>query len=340
MKAMVLLKPGPVENTPLRLLELPRPDPGPGEVLIRVEVCGVCRTDLHVVEGELTPHLQPIIPGHEIVGRVAERGPDAQRFAEGDRVGVAWLGGTDGACPYCLRGDENLCDAPAFTGYDRNGGYAEYAVAREDFVYPLPGEVSSREAAPFLCAGIIGYRALQRAELPAGEPLGLYGFGASAHILIQIARHQGSDVYVCTREPRHQALARELGAAWAGGADEMPPIKLRSSILFAPAGPLVLPALAALDKGGTLSLAGIYMTPIPEMDYHKYLFREHSLRSVTANTRRDGHALLQLAAEIPLHAQTTEFPLGQANEALQALKHDEISGAAVLRVFTPVESDP
>jgi propanol-preferring alcohol dehydrogenase len=335
MRAMILTQPGAVESTLLRLMELPVPEPGAGEILIQVEVCGVCRTDLHVVEGELPPHRQPIIPGHEVVGRIAKCGPNARRFAEGDRVGVAWLGGTDGTCLYCRRGDENLCDDPTFTGYDVPGGYAEYTVAREDFVYPLPGAVSSREAAPFLCAGIIGYRALQRANLPAGEPLGLYGFGASAHILIQIARHRGSDVYVCTREPRHQALARQLGAVWAGGADEMPPVKLRSSILFAPAGPLVLPALAALDKGGTLALAGIYMTPIPEMDYGKYLFQEHTVRSVTANTRRDGQELLKLAAEIPLHTQTQEFPLDQANEALQALKHDQINGAAVLRISTP-----
>ena len=332
MKAMVLPQPGPVESAPLQLMELPIPKPGPGEILIRVEVCGVCRTDLHVIEGELPPHRQPIVPGHEIVGRVAGRGLNSHRFSEGDRVSVAWLGGTDGTCSYCRRGDENLCDAPVFTGYDIPGGYAEYTVAREDFVYPLPGAVSSREAAPFLCAGIIGYRALQRADFTPGQPLGLYGFGASAHILIQIARHRGSDVYVCTREERHQALALELGAVWAGGADAAPPVKLRSSILFAPAGPLVLPALSALDKGGTLALAGIYMTPIPEIDYNAYLFQEHNLRSVTANTRQDGRELLKLAAEIPLHTQTREFPLEQANEALLALKQDQINGAAVLRI--------
>ncbi|MGI4791631.1 MAG: zinc-dependent alcohol dehydrogenase family protein [Janthinobacterium lividum] len=332
MKAMVLSRPGPIESAPLRLTELPIPEPGLGEILIQVEVCGVCRTDLHVTEGDLPPHRQPIIPGHEIVGRVVKNGPVSQRFRVGDRVGVAWLGGTDGTCAYCRRGDENLCDAPEFTGYDRNGGYAEYTVAHEDFAYPLAGAVSPEEAAPFLCAGIIGYRSLERAELPVGAPLGLYGFGASAHILIQIARHRGSDVYVCTREERHQALALELGAVWAGGADAVPPVKLRSSILFAPAGPLVLPALAALDKGGTLSLAGIYMTPIPEMDYMRYLFQEHTVRSVTANTRSDGQALLKLAAEIPLHTQTTEFALEQANQALQALKHDQINGAAVLRI--------
>ena len=332
MKAMVLSQPGPIESAPLRMTEMPIPEPGRGEILIKVEVCGVCRTDLHVTEGDLPPHRQPVVPGHEIVGRVVKNGSISQRFKVGDRVGVAWLGGTDSTCAYCRQGDENLCDAPEFTGYDRDGGYAEYTVAREDFAYPLPGTVSSREAAPFLCAGIIGYRALERAELPASAPLGLYGFGASAHILIQIARHRGSDVYVCTREERHQALALELGAVWAGGADAVPPVPLRSSILFAPAGPLVLPALSALDKGGTLSLAGIYMTPIPEMDYGRYLFQEHTLRSVTANTRRDGQELLTLAAEIPLHTQTTEFPLAQANEALAALKHDQINGAAVLRV--------
>ncbi len=333
MRAMLLHQPGPIESSPLKLTDVPTPEPGSGEILIRVEVCGVCRTDLHVSEGDLPPHLQPVTPGHEVVGRVAKLGPNCTLFKEGDRAGVAWLGGTDGTCVYCKRGDENLCDHPTFTGYDVNGGFAEYAVAREDFVYPLPGTVSSEEAAPFLCAGIIGYRSLQRANLPPGAPLGLYGFGASAHIIIQVARHQGSDVYVCTREPRHQVLARELGAVWAGGADEMPPVKLMGSILFAPVGTLVPPALAALDRGGTLALAGIYMTPIPEMDYGKYMFEEHSVRSVTANTRQDGRDLLKLAAEIPLHTQTHEFPLERANEALQALKHDEINGAAVLRVW-------
>jgi len=332
MKAMVLQKPGPVGTAPLRLMDLPVPEPGKGEILIQVEVCGVCRTDLHITEGELPPHLQPIIPGHEIVGRVVKCGVDSHRFAGGERVGVAWLGGTDSCCPYCLQGNENLCDSPTFTGYDRPGGYAEYTVAREDFVYSLPETVASVEAAPFLCAGIIGFRALQRAELPKGGPLGLYGFGASAHILIQIAKHLGSDVYVCTREERHQQLALEMGAVWVGGSDAVPPVKLQSAILFAPAGPLVLPALLALDKGGTLALAGIYMTPIPEMDYGRYLFHEHSLRSVTANTREDGRALFELAAAIPLHAHTQEFPLEQANEALLALKEDRINGAAVLRL--------
>jgi propanol-preferring alcohol dehydrogenase len=333
MKAMSLVGPDPVETGPLRLVDLPIPEPGEHQVLIRVEVCGVCRTDLHVVEGELPPHRSGIVPGHEVIGRVARLGPDAQRFRVGDRVGAAWLHASCGACPYCRRDDENLCDAPRFTGYDVHGGYAEYMVALEAFVYPIPEGVSSREAAPFLCAGIIGYRALCRSAVRKGEPLGLYGFGASAHIVLQIALHWGCEVYVCTRGERHQALAREMGATWVGPASAVPPNKLRSSILFAPAGELVPIALSALDKGGTLALAGIYMTPIPAMDYQQYLFLERNLRSVTANTRRDGEALLQLAAKIPLHTHTQEFCLEAANEALLKLKHDQINGAAVLRLL-------
>lgn len=332
MRAMILPVPGPVESAPLRLVELPTPVPGPGEVLVRVEVCGVCRTDLHVVEGELPPRKQPIIPGHEVVGRVAARGPGAERFEIGARVGIAWLHASCGKCRYCLRGDENLCDAPQFTGWHVDGGYAEYTVAPEAFVYPLPEGVSSREAAPFLCAGIIGYRALRRSEVGEGQPLGLYGFGASAHVVIQIARHWGCPVYVCTRGDCHQALARQMGAEWVGPADAVPPEKLRSAIIFAPAGELVPTALEALDKGGTLALAGIYMTPVPELDYQKHLFLERNVRSVTANTRRDGEALLRLAAEIPLQTHTEEFPLEAANEALNRLKNDQIQGAAVLRV--------
>jgi propanol-preferring alcohol dehydrogenase len=335
MRAMILPQPGPVAGSPLQLAELPTPEPGPGEVRIRVEVCGVCRTDLHVVEGELPPHRAAIVPGHEVVGRVERAGPAAERFQVGDRVGVAWLHAACGVCPYCRRDDENLCDAPTFTGYDVNGGYAEYTVAPEAFIYPIPEGVSSREAAPFLCAGIIGYRALTRSNVRPGEPLGLYGFGASAHIVIQVARYWGCPVYVCTRGEHHQELARELGAAWAGPADATPPVKLRSSILFAPAGELVPVALAALDKGGTLALAGIYMTPVPALDYQRSLFLERNLRSVTANTRRDGEALMRLAAEIPLRTHTQEFPLEQANEALQALKNDQVNGAAVLRVAPP-----
>jgi len=256
----------------------------------------------------------------------------ANRFRIGDRAGVAWLHASCGVCPYCRRGDENLCDRPTFTGYDANGGYAEYTVAPEAFIYPLPAGVSSQEAAPFLCAGIIGYRALRRSNVRPGEPLGLYGFGASAHIVIQIARHWGCEVYVATRGETHRELARQLGATWAGPADAAPPERLRAAILFAPAGELVPVALQALDKGGTLALAAIYMSPIPEMDYGKNLFLERELRSVTANTRRDGEELLRLAAEIPLRTHTREFPLEAANDALRMLKHDQINGAAVLKV--------
>jgi propanol-preferring alcohol dehydrogenase len=304
--------------------------------LIRVAVCGVCRTDLHVVEGELTPRRNSIIPGHEVVGYVEKLGPGAQRFQIGDRVGAAWLHRSCGVCPYCRRGDENLCDSPQFTGYDVNGGYAEHMTAPEAFLYALPRGVTSREAAPFLCAGIIGYRALRRSRIEKGQPLGLYGFGASAHIVIQIARYWNCPVYVCTRGEKHQHLAQELGAVWVGPADARPPARLRSAILFAPAGELVPVALSALDKGGTLALAGIYMTPIPAMDYGKFLFLERTLRSVTANTRQDGEELLRLAAEIPLHTHTIEFPLEQANEALQKLKYDGVNGAAVLRVSNEV----
>lgn len=332
MKAMILERSAPAESHPLKLVDIPAPEPGAGEVLIEIEVCGVCRTDLHVVEGDLPPQRPTIIPGHEVVGRVARNGPGSSRFGEGDRVGAAWLFATDGDCAYCRRGDENLCLHPTFTGYLANGGYAEYMVAREDFIYSLPGTVSARELAPLLCAGIIGYRALRRSDPVQGEPVGLYGFGASAHVVIQVARHMGCPVYVATRGERHQQLARDLGAVWVGGADAAPPVKLRSAILFAPVGELVLPALDALDRGGTLALAGIYMTPIPQMDYMRYLFEERNLRSVTANTRQDGRDLLKLGAEIPIHTSTQEYPLDQANEALVALKQDRVNGAAVLRV--------
>jgi alcohol dehydrogenase, propanol-preferring len=336
MKTMALRAPAPVVDHPLQLVELPSPEPGPGELLIRVEVCGVCRTDLHVVEGELPPHQAGIVPGHEVVGRVERRGPGASRMQVGERVGVAWLHAACGVCPYCSRGDENLCEAPRFTGYDVNGGYAEYIVAPEAFVYPIPEVVASQDVAPLLCAGIIGYRALCRSEVRKGEPLGLYGFGASAHIVLQIARYWGCEVYVCTRGEKHQQLARQMGATWVGSADAPPPKKLRSSILFAPAGELVPVALEALDKGGTLALAGIYMTPIPTLEYGWYLFQERSLRSVTANTRQDGEALLKLAAEIPLRPHTQEFTLEEANEALVQLKQDRINGAAVLHVSRPL----
>jgi alcohol dehydrogenase, propanol-preferring len=332
MKAMALSRPAPVEDAPLHPVTLPVPRPAADEVLIRVECCAVCRTDLHVVEGELPPRRDRVVPGHQVVGRVSRRGSRAERFPVGARVGVAWLHRTCGTCAYCRRGDENLCEHPAFTGYDVDGGFAEYVAAPEAFLYPVPEEVPAEQITPLLCAGIIGYRALRRSEVRPGEPLGLYGFGASAHIVIQIARHWGCDVYVCTRGGRHADLARELGARWVGPAEEPVPVPLRSAILFAPAGELVPPALAALDRGGTLALAGIYLSDIPPLNYERHLFFERNLRSVTANTREDGRALLRLAAEVPLVTHVEEFPLEAVNEALCRLKHDQIRGAAVLRI--------
>ncbi|HEV8711802.1 MAG TPA: zinc-dependent alcohol dehydrogenase family protein [Candidatus Binatia bacterium] len=333
MKAMVVEHPGPIEKNPLALVELPVPEPAVGEILVRVEVCAVCRTDLHVAEGDLPPHKSPVAPGHEAVGTVVKLGPGTgQRLQEGDRVGVAWLHASCRLCPYCVRGEENLCTAPRFTGYDVNGGYAEYLVAPEDFVYLLPPDGDAVAVAPLLCAGIIGYRALRRSGVRRGERLGLYGFGASAHIVIQIARYWGCEVYVVTRGDKHQALASRMGAVWVGDAAATPPEKLHAAIIFAPAGELVPRALAVLDRGGTLALAGVYMTPIPTLDYEATLFYERNLRSVTANTRQDGIELLQLAKEIPLHTHTEEFSLAQANAALAKLKHDQINGAAVLRV--------
>jgi len=332
MRAMVLRKPAPVATAPLQLTEIPRPEPGPGEVQVEVEVCGVCRTDLHVVEGDLQEQRPGIIPGHEVVGRVTRLGPGANRFSPGQRVGIAWLHAACGRCEYCLRGAENLCDSPRFTGWTEPGGYAEALCAPENFVYPLPEALSATVAAPMLCAGIIGYRALTRSAIRPGEALGLYGFGASAHIVLQLARYRGCKVYVSTRGDRHQALAREMGAVWVGGADAVPPVKLQGAILFAPVGELVPVALAALDRGGTLAVAGIHLSDIPALNYQSHLFQERSLRSVTANTRADGEALLRLAAEIPLQASTEEFRLEQANEALFRLRHDQVAGAAVLRI--------
>lgn len=332
MRAMVLSGPAPIAMAPLRLTELPTPEPGPGEVQVEVEVCGVCRTDLHVVEGDLPVRRPGIIPGHEVVGRVSRLGAGAHRFSIGQRVGIAWLHASCGRCDYCRRGAENLCLSPRFTGWTDPGGYADALCAPEDFVYQLPDSLSACVAAPLLCAGIIGYRALMRSAIRPGEALGLYGFGASAHIVLQIARHWGCGVHVATRGDRHQALAREMGAVWVGGADAVPPVKLQGAILFAPAGELVPVALAALDRGGTLAVAGIHVSDIPSLNYQAHLFQERTLRSVTANTRADGEALLRLAVTIPLHARTEEFPLERANDALYRLRHDQICGAAVLRV--------
>lgn len=330
MKAMVLTRTGDVSDNRLELRECATPDPGPGHVLVKIHVCGVCRTDLHVVEGELPNVKLPLVPGHQAVGTVAQVGPGVQDIREGDRVGIAWLQGTCGTCEFCADGRENLCEAARFTGYQVDGGYAEYAALPARFAYPIPPVFSDDEAAPLLCAGIIGYRALRLSGIKPGQRLGLYGFGASAHIAIQIARHWGCHIYVSSLTAEHRQLAEELGAVWVGGSTDMPPDTLHGSIIFAPAGELVPPALRALERGGTLALAGIHMSPIPALDYDHEVFGERVIRSVTANTRQDGLDLLREAAAIPIKPHTVRFPLEEANRALQALKAGAFQGAAVL----------
>lgn len=339
MKAMVLCEPAPIEENPLELSDLPLPAPGPGQVRIDVDVCGICHTDLHTVEGDLDLPKLPIVPGHQVVGRVAARGKGADRYQVGDRVGVAWLHQVScGGCEYCQRGLENLCPSTTFTGLHADGGYAEAMVAYEDFAYPIPAEARSAkgfsvvEAAPLLCAGIIGYRALKVSEVEPGQRLGLYGFGSSAHVTIQVALHWGCEVYVYTRSQSHRRLARELGAVWVGGAEDTPPEKMHSSIIFAPAGWIVREALRDLDRGGTLALAGVTMTPIPELDYDELLYWERGIRSVANFTRQDAEELLELAAEIPIETTVETFPLESANEALLALKRSEIDGSGVLTI--------
>ena len=332
MRAMSLGAPGPVESKPLARIEKPPPDPGTDEVRVAVEVCGVCRTDLHIVEGDLAPRRAGIVPGHQVVGRVESRGSSARRFREGDRVGVAWLRRACGACRFCAGGRENLCLAPQFTGWDADGGFAELVSVPEAFAYPLPATLGAEQTAPLLCAGIIGYRAYVRSGIRPGGRLGLYGFGGSAHIVIQIARHHGCEVCVVTRGGVHRELAESLGASWVGEAGQSPPAPLDAAILFAPAGELVPVALAALDRGGTLAVAGIHLSSIPPLDYQAHLFEERTLCSVTANTRADGAALLALAAEIPIRTQTQRYPLEAANQALLDLKQDRVRGSAVLTV--------
>jgi alcohol dehydrogenase, propanol-preferring len=331
MKAWVLPKPGPVESNPLELREVSVPEPGEREVLVRVKACALCRTDLHVVEGELPPKKANVIPGHQIVGVVERLGAGAAKYSIGARVGIAWLHKTDGTCTYCRSGRENLCDFPEFTGYTVDGGYAQYASAPEDFVYPIPHGFADLQAAPLLCAGIIGFRCLRVSGVGRDGNLGIYGFGAAGHVCIQVARHWGARVFVCTREEKHRRLALELGAAWAGETMEDPPEKLDASIIFAPAGELVPPALQALKKGGTLVLGGIHMSPIPSVPY-PLIYQERSIKSVANNTRQDGHDFMRLAAEIPIHTETQVFPFAEANHALNALKHDGIRGAGVLKM--------
>jgi propanol-preferring alcohol dehydrogenase len=322
--------PGPIDGGPLVRVDKDVPEPASGEVRVRVRVCGVCRTDLHVTEGDLPVHRARVTPGHEIVGTVDRLGPGANRWQLGDRVGVPWLARTCGTCRFCTTGRENLCLAPRFTGWDLDGGYAEYAVVDEGYAYAVPDAFGDEEAAPLLCAGIIGYRALRRADLPDGGRLGIYGFGGSAHITAQVALARGARVHVMTRAKEAQTLALELGAASAADADAMPPEPLDAAILFAPVGSLVLPALAALDRGGTLAIAGIHLSDVPGLDYQHHLFEERTLRSVTANTRRDGEEFLAEAARIGVRVTTSPYPMDRADEALRDLAHDRVTGAAVL----------
>lgn len=330
MGAWEVVEPGPVEAAPLRFVEKPVPVPGPDELLVRVRTCGVCRTDLHVVEGDLPLHRHHVTPGHEVVGRVTAMGEAVTGYAAGDRVGVAWLRRTDGTCVYCRRGNENLCPDSQYTGWDADGGYAEYTTVPAAFAYPLPSGVEDVAQSPLLCAGIIGYRALRRASLPSGGRLGLYGFGGSAHLCAQVALAQGATVHVLTRGEASQRLALELGAASAGGAYDMPPEPLDSAILFAPAGELVPVALRALDRGGVLAVAGIHLTDTPPLDYQRELFYEKELRSVTSNTRDDGREFLAMAARHGVRATTHPYPLSQAPDALRDLKAGRFDGAAVL----------
>ena len=330
MRAMVLERPG----TPLRLREAPVPAPAPGQVLVRVRACGVCRTDLHVVDGELPDPKLPLVPGHEVVGTVVAKGDEVEGFAEGDRVGVPWLGWTCGACRYCRRGQENLCENARFTGYTLDGGYAEYAVADARYAFPVPGAYGDVEAAPLLCAGLIGYRTYRLAKESLGrapERVGIYGFGAAGHLVAQVAAAEGAAVYAFTREgdAEGQAFARRLGAAWAGASTEAPPEPLDAALLFAPVGALVPAALKAVDRGGAVVSGGIHMSDVPSIPY-RLLWEERTLRSVANLTRRDGLDFLALAPRVPVRTETTAYPLDAANEALADLRDGRLTGAAVL----------
>lgn len=332
VRAMRLERPGPVAGLPLRLVEVPDPTAGTGEIRLRVGVCGICHTDLHIVEGELDLPRLPLIPGHQIVGIVDQVGEEVTRFRAGERAGVAWLHDACGQCDFCRSGRENLCSHARFTGLHVDGGYAEYVTIPADFAYAVPERYSDEHAAPLLCAGIIGYRALRLCRIQPGGRLGLYGFGASAHIALQIARHWGCEVYVFSRNPEHRDLATRLGAAWVGPPQENAPVALQSSILFAPAGNLVPRALESLERGGTLALAGIYMSPIPGLDYDKHLYHERSVTSVANSTRQDGEELMALARSFHIETHTEVFPLKDANEALRRLKESRIEASAVLTI--------
>lgn len=328
MKAAVLGIPRKIADRPLRIEEVPQPEAGTGQVLLRVHACGVCRTDLHIVEGELASLRSPLIPGHQIVGEVVAGATG--ELALGTRVGVSWIGGTDGTCWYCRNKMENLCDAPTLTGYSVDGGYAEYAAARSDFVFPLPAALDPLYAAPLLCAGIIGFRSLRVAGVEPGEKVGLFGFGASAHLAIEVLRAWRCDVYVSTRGASHRKLAESLGARWVGSETEKPPVELDRAITFAPAGDVVVAALSSLRKGGVVAINAIHLDRMPEFDYDRLLWGERQIRSVANMTRGDGRDFLKLAAEIKLRPRVTTFALEQANEALAAVKSDSIDGAAVI----------
>jgi propanol-preferring alcohol dehydrogenase len=330
MRAWVVDTPGPIDSHPLTLVERPIPDPGRAEIRVRVHTCGVCRTDLHIAEGDLAPRRARVIPGHEVAGVVDALGPGADRFAVGDRVGVPWLAHTCGTCRFCTSGRENLCVDPRFTGWDVDGGYAEYVVADEAYVYALPAAFDDVTVAPLLCAGIIGYRALRRCDCPSGGRLGIYGFGGSAHLVAQVALAEGLHVHVLTRAAEARALALRLGVASAGDAASAPPEPLDAALLFAPVGTLVPVALEALDRGGTLAIAGIHLSDVPSLEYERHLFEERTLRSVTANTRDDGRELLTTAERIGMHVEAVPYPFEEADAALRDLAHDRVTGAAVL----------
>jgi propanol-preferring alcohol dehydrogenase len=332
MRAWIVDDPGPIDSRPLTLVDRPLPEPGPTQVRVRISVCGVCRTDLHLAEGDLPARRHGVVPGHEIVGVVDALGSDTARLALGQRVGVAWLGATDGTCRYCRAGRENLCTSPTFTGWDVDGGYADYCLSEAAFAYALPDDLDDEQAAPLLCAGIIGYRALKLAEVPPGGRLGIYGFGGSAHLTAQIALAQGLEVHVLTRGEHNRQLALELGCASAGGSHDEAPVRLDGAILFAPAGDLVPVALRALDRGATLATAGIWLSDVPSLVYEDELFYERRLRSVTANTRQDGEELMRIAPRLGVKATTVPYPFDDADRALADLAAGAFSGAAVLRV--------
>jgi propanol-preferring alcohol dehydrogenase len=331
MRALLLESPQPVDQSPLRAADLPTPDPGTGEVRVHIHCCAVCHTDLHIVEGDLPLPKLPVVPGHQIVGIVDGLGPGVHKLKAGDRVGIPWLYSTDGICSYCQRQTENLCEQARFTGYHVHGGYAEYCTVREDFAHPLPRTFSDEHAAPLLCAGVIGYRAYRLSGAQKGQRLALFGFGASAHLVLQLARHRGCEVYVFTRSPAHRALAEQLGALWTGSAEQTPPHPLDAAIIFAPAGALIPQALRVLRKAGTLALAGITMTEIPPLNYD-LLYYERVVRSVANSTREDCRDFLLEAAKIPIEPRTQLYPLADANRALQDLKHSRLEVAAVLKV--------